>query len=59
MPRLPVEVAAILWADAYGETLRRALEGKVSEAELTALNRAVARIEQRVCESGAKGALIT
>lgn len=48
---LPVEVAAILWADAYRETLRLALARKVTEADLAALDRAIARIEQYVPSS--------
>lgn len=43
---LPVEVAAVLWADAYRETLRPALEARLSPDELAALDLAVERIEQ-------------
>ena len=45
---LPLEVAAILWADAYRERLRSALKARLSADELAALDRAVEQIEQGV-----------
>lgn len=43
---LPLEVEAVLWADAYRERLRPALEVRLSADELAALDRAVNQIEQ-------------
>lgn len=43
---LPLEVAAVLWADAYRETLRPALKARLSDDELAALDRAIAQIEE-------------
>ena len=43
---LPLEVAAVLWADAYRETLRPALKARLSADELAALDRAVEQIEE-------------
>lgn len=51
---LPVEVAAILWADAYRETLRPQLAGAISDAELAALDSAIERIERRIFEGKPK-----
>jgi len=45
---LPLEVAAILWADAYRERLRSALKARLSADELAALDRAITHIEQRI-----------
>jgi len=54
---LPVEVAALLWADAYRATLRPALQVRLPADELAALDRAVERIEHRIFSSPPKLAL--
>lgn len=43
---LPLEVVAVLWADAYRESLRPALSTRLSDDELAALDRAIEQIEQ-------------
>lgn len=43
---LPLEVEAVLWADAYRERLRPALKARLSADELVALDLAVEQIEQ-------------
>lgn len=54
---LPIEVAAILWADAYRETLRPALKARLSPDELAALDRAIEQIELGVFEGKPRLAL--
>ncbi|WP_322489324.1 hypothetical protein [Chloroflexus sp.] len=54
---LPVEVAAVLWADAYRETLRPALVARLTADELAALDRAIEQIERSVFEGKPKLAL--
>ena len=54
---LPLEVAAILWADAYREPLRPALEARLSADELAALDLAVDQIEQGAFRPTARLAL--
>jgi hypothetical protein len=54
---LPVEVEAVLWADAYRETLRPALAARLTADELAALDQAINRIELGVFEGKPKVAL--
>lgn len=54
---LPLEVAAILWADAYRETLRPALKARLSADELAALDLAVEQIEESAFRPAPKLAL--
>lgn len=42
---LPLEVIAVLWAEAYRETIRPALEVRLPANELAALDLAVDQIE--------------
>jgi len=55
---LPVEVEAVLWADAYRDTLRPALAARLTADELAALDDAINRIELGVFEGKPKLALI-
>jgi hypothetical protein len=54
---LPVEVEAVLWADAYRDRLRPALEARLSADELAALDLAVDQIEQGAFRPTARLAL--
>lgn len=54
---LPIEVAAVLWADAYRDTLRPALAARLAADELAALDQAIDRIELGVFQRKPKLAL--
>lgn len=54
---LPLEVAAVLWADAYRDTLRPALAARLAADELAALDQAIDRIELGVFQRKPKLAL--
>jgi hypothetical protein len=54
---MPPQVEVILWSDAYHGHLRPHFEGGISEAELAALDRAIARIEHRIFDGKPKQAL--